>query len=263
MDQIVADLRSAFADLYANSIAFTALVVEGIVVALVALLLARLLRGRVGAGLNRAGVDPHVVTLVANAATIAVYALAATLIVSLLGGNWTSAVTILSAGTVALTLALQDVLRGFVAGIYLLLERPFAIGDTIKVRDVEGTVEAIDLRTTVLRGEAAGVVVVPNATVFSEIVTNRSGGYLPRLTARLSELPADAADPLPAIEEAVAGLAGIVGGPRLEEVTADAKGLAVAISIAHAPGAEPAPALAARLRERFPGAAVAVGRGGG
>lgn len=260
MTQVVTELVTAWEVFSADLIAFTIHAVEAVVVALVAIVIARLLRQRVAAGLLRARADPHVATLASNAVLVGVYALAATLIVSLLGGNWTSAVTILSAGTVALTLALQDVLRGFVAGVYLLLERPFAIGDRIKVRDVEGTVEAIDLRTTVLRGEGAGVVVVPNATVFAEILTNRSLGHLTRTTARISKLPAGSADPLPAIEEAVSRLPGLVGAPRLDEVTADEDGLAVAVSVAHAPDAEIAPALAARLRERFPAAAVSVVR---
>jgi len=257
---IVTDLVTALEGFSDDLIAFTVHAIEAVVVALVAILLARLLRQRVAAGLLRARVDPHDATLVSNGVVVGVYAVAATLVISLIGGNWTSAVTILSAGTVALTLALQDVLRGFVAGVYLLLERPFAIGDRIKVRDVEGTVEAIDLRTTILRGEGAGIVVVPNATVFAEILTNRSLGHQLRTTARLSMLPTAGADPFPGIEEAVAGLPGVVGVPRLDEVTADADGLAVAVSVAHAADTEIAPALAARLRERFPAAAVSVVR---
>ena len=260
MTQVVTELRAAVAGLSQDLLAFAIHAVEAIVVALVAVLVARAVRGRVLAGLPRAGVDPNLATLASNGVVVGVYALAGTLVVSLLGGDWTSAVTILSAGTVVLTLALQDVLRGFVAGVYLLVERPFAIGDRIKVRDVEGTVEAIDLRTTILRSEGAGTVVVPNATVFGEILTNRSVGHLLRTTVRLSNLPAESGDPLSAIEEAVSGLPGLVGAPRLDEVTADTEGLTVAVSVAHAPGTEVAPALAARLRERFPAAAVSVSR---
>jgi hypothetical protein len=258
--QVVTDLVTALEALYDDVIAFAVHAVEALVVALVAFFLARVLRRRMAAGLLRARVDPNVATLASNGILVSVYATAATLVVSLLGGNWTSAVTILSAGTVALTLALQDVLRGFVAGVYLLLERPFAIGDRIKVRDVEGEVQAIDLRTTVLRSEGVGVVVVPNATVFGEILTNRSVGHLHRTTARLSSLPADGGDPIPGIEDVVRGLPGLVGLPRLDEVTANDEGVAVAVSVAHAPESEIAPALAARLRERFPSAAVSVSR---
>jgi small-conductance mechanosensitive channel len=72
----------------------------------------------------------------------------------------------------AISLALQDVLKNVFAGIYLLIERPFQVGDTIKVRDFIGVVETIELRTTLLRAEDA-VIHVPNAILFSEILVNR------------------------------------------------------------------------------------------
>jgi small-conductance mechanosensitive channel len=72
----------------------------------------------------------------------------------------------------AVSLALQDVLKNVFAGIYLLVERPFLPGEIIKVRDFVGTVESIGLRTTMLRHEGE-LVFVPNAILFSEILINR------------------------------------------------------------------------------------------
>src|SRR5215203_7784 len=48
------------------------------------------------------------------------------------------------------TLGLQGVLQSLVAGIFILFERPFNVGDHVSfsVHDVEGTVEEISLRTT-------------------------------------------------------------------------------------------------------------------
>lgn len=75
----------------------------------------------------------------------------------------------------AVSLALQDVLKNVFAGIYLLIERPFQPGETIKVRDFLGTVETIELRTTILRAEDS-IIHVPNAILFSEILVNRGRG---------------------------------------------------------------------------------------
>lgn len=72
----------------------------------------------------------------------------------------------------AVSLALQDVLKNVFAGIYLLIERPFRPGEIIKVRDFVGTVESIELRTTLLRADEA-TIHVPNAILFSEILVNR------------------------------------------------------------------------------------------
>ena len=51
----------------------------------------------------------------------------------------------------AVGLAIQDILKNFFAGFYLLFERPFRVGDKITVRDHHGTVVEIGLRTTSLR----------------------------------------------------------------------------------------------------------------
>ena len=67
---------------------------------------------------------------------------------------------------------MQDVLKNVFAGIYLLIERPFRPGDTIKVRDFVGRVETVDLRTTTLRSDGE-IVYVPNAILFSEVLVNR------------------------------------------------------------------------------------------
>lgn len=79
-------------------------------------------------------------------------------------------------GTVGLAfgLALQDILKNFFSGVYLLLERPFRVGDTIKVKDQTGVVENVGVRTTQLRTTDNIQVLVPNATVFSEVVSNHT-----------------------------------------------------------------------------------------
>ncbi len=76
--------------------------------------------------------------------------------------------------TLAFSLALQDILKNFFSGVYLLLERPFRVGDTIKVKEQTGVVENIGVRTTQLRTVDNVQILVPNATVFSEVVANQT-----------------------------------------------------------------------------------------
>jgi small-conductance mechanosensitive channel len=75
----------------------------------------------------------------------------------------------------AASLALQDLLKNFCAGVYLLFERPFRIGDEIAVRDYRGRVADIGIRVTSLHTEERLEVLIPNAIVLSEVVVNRSG----------------------------------------------------------------------------------------
>jgi small-conductance mechanosensitive channel len=72
----------------------------------------------------------------------------------------------------AASLALQDILKSFCAGVYLLFERPFLIGDEIKVKEFQGRVVDIGIRTTVLHTEDGREVLVPNSVVLADIVVN-------------------------------------------------------------------------------------------
>ncbi|MEA2640684.1 MAG: small conductance mechanosensitive channel [Chloroflexota bacterium] len=78
------------------------------------------------------------------------------------------------AAGLALSLAAQDILKSFFAGLYLLFERPFLIGDEIQVKDYIGVVEEVGFRATTMRTSDNVRLVVPNAIIFSEVVSNRA-----------------------------------------------------------------------------------------
>jgi small conductance mechanosensitive channel len=73
---------------------------------------------------------------------------------------------------IVLGLSLQDILKNFFAGIWVLIERPFRIGDTIEVGGYSGAVEEITFRTTLLRTSDAQQVIVPNGTFMTSSVVN-------------------------------------------------------------------------------------------
>lgn len=76
--------------------------------------------------------------------------------------------------TVGLTFVIQDILKNFAAGIYILLEGPFRIGDCITADGYTGNVEDVQLRATKLRIASGEQVIVPNSKLFSDIVINRT-----------------------------------------------------------------------------------------
>lgn len=87
-------------------------------------------------------------------------------------------VAVLGTFTVALTVALQDILKNLVAGFYILIERPFHIGDQVNITSGPvtyiGKVEDIQLRTTILRQTSGEEVSVPNLVIFSNAVINNT-----------------------------------------------------------------------------------------
>lgn len=73
-----------------------------------------------------------------------------------------------------ITFALQDLIKNLVAGVYLLGERPFEIGDLVTVSPHTGEVKDINMRATTLRLITGEEMIVPNALLFDGIVTNQS-----------------------------------------------------------------------------------------
>jgi len=70
--------------------------------------------------------------------------------------------------------ALQDIMKNFASGIILLLQQPFHVGETIGVKGFDGTVLAIDLRSTEMRAADGRVVILPNADVLANPIVNYS-----------------------------------------------------------------------------------------
>jgi small-conductance mechanosensitive channel len=78
----------------------------------------------------------------------------------------------LGVGSIVLGFALQDTLGNLMAGIALLFERPFGVGDWIKVGNIEGAVVEMNWRSVRLRTLERDLMVVPNSVLGKEIITN-------------------------------------------------------------------------------------------
>lgn len=76
--------------------------------------------------------------------------------------------------SVAIGFAFKDVLQNFFAGILILWRRPFIVGDEIKVREFEGTVEDITTRSTRVKTYDGERAVLPNGDVYTNAVLVRS-----------------------------------------------------------------------------------------
>ena len=79
-------------------------------------------------------------------------------------------IKVLGIGTVAIGFAFQNILQNFLAGILLLLQEPFRLGDLISVTGIEGSVSDIQARATVVTTKEGRDVVIPNAVIFTNPV---------------------------------------------------------------------------------------------
>lgn len=78
----------------------------------------------------------------------------------------------LSVGGLALGLAAQDTVANLFGAVAIFLDKPFHIGDVIKVESVTGTVEGIGLRSTCIRNSEGHHVMIPNKLMGNAIITN-------------------------------------------------------------------------------------------
>ena len=110
--------------------------------------------------------------LLRKVAKVAIIIAAAVLTADNLDIKITSLLAGLSVGGLALGLAAQDTVANLFGAVAIFLDKPFHIGDLIKVEGVDGTVESIGLRSTRIRNGDGHHVTVPNKLMGNAIITN-------------------------------------------------------------------------------------------
>jgi small conductance mechanosensitive channel len=84
----------------------------------------------------------------------------------------------------AVGFALQNIMQNFAAGIILLLQQPFKIGDVVNVAGFDGTIMQMDLRTTEMKALDGRIVTLPNGDILAGAIVNYT-----RARRRRVELP--------------------------------------------------------------------------
>jgi small conductance mechanosensitive channel len=151
-------------------------------------LAARLIRSLVRKEMARVKADPQVTLLVSRITFLAGILVGFIAAFTVLFGS--PALVFGGFGFLALafSLAFQDILKNFIAGMFLLVERPFRIGDEITVDNHTGVVENIEMRTTTLRTSDGEQVLTPNALVYTGTIINRTR-YPTRLFTLTAKIP--------------------------------------------------------------------------
>ncbi len=127
-----------------------------------------------------AHVHPVIQIFAARFTFIAILFSAILWILGVFNVNAATLATVLGSFGLALSLSAQDLFKNLVAGVYLLLERPFVVGDTITIGAYTGQVEVVDMRTITLRTTDGQLVIVPNTLVMSQIVVRKQNGIPPQ-----------------------------------------------------------------------------------
>jgi len=118
--------------------------------------------------------DDHLVPLLRKLIKGALIIIALIMILSDLGFDVASILAGLGIGGLAFALAAKDLLANLFGGVAIIMDKSFSIGQRIKVQGVDGTVQQIGLRTTVVESLDGTKLTIPNAKIADNVIENVS-----------------------------------------------------------------------------------------
>ncbi len=122
--------------------------------------------------MEKRGLDLSVAKFFASLVRYLILAGAILGILGMFGVQTASFAAVIAATGLAIGLAFQGTLSNFAAGVMLLVFRPFKVGDAVKIADKVGLVEEIELFTSEIRTFDNRMIVIPNSSIFGNIIEN-------------------------------------------------------------------------------------------
>jgi len=160
--------------LQTSGVEFATNVLVALVVFFVGRMLASWVVGLSRKAMQRADVDKTLETFLSNLLRMVLLVLVIITAIGMLGVQTTSFIAIFGAAGLAIGLALQGSLSNFAAGVLIVLFRPYRVGDWIEGAGISGSVEQVQILTTVLKTGDNKKVIVPNSQIMDSIITNYS-----------------------------------------------------------------------------------------
>jgi small-conductance mechanosensitive channel len=150
------------------------LIVVSILIILVTIGLERILRNIISKYSIRINLDKHAENILRLSAKVIVYSIGIVALLQYLGVGveWFLGVSALTGA--AIGFASTQTLGNFLAGLYLMVSKPFSIKDYVKIGGVEGSVEEITINYTKLFTPTYNITKIPNRTVLDSTITNYS-----------------------------------------------------------------------------------------
>ena len=142
--------------------------VAGAIVFAVFWLVARLVRNLVMRAMARRSIRSDAALLTTRAVYVGVIGLGGFMFVALSLGSGIVGVTGVLVAAVMTSLGLQDLVKNYVSGFYVLMEKNVRVGDLVESGGYRGLVTDVRMRVTYLRGARGEMIVVPNGELFNK-----------------------------------------------------------------------------------------------
>ncbi|MCL5951170.1 MAG: mechanosensitive ion channel family protein [Chloroflexi bacterium] len=123
--------------------------------------------------LERTRARQNMILFSARVAQLGILVLGAMVALGFIGVPFADLAALVGLATLALSVSLQDIIRNLLAGLYLLIEHPFEVGDKIDISGQLGVIEDVGMRTTILRDRDDNRVIVPNLVMFNSVITQK------------------------------------------------------------------------------------------
>lgn len=157
------------------------------VILLVAGMLAIRIVGRIlKVSLEKTKLEKAAHSLITSLANVAMYVLLGLIVASSLGIDVTSIVALASVLTLALSLALQNMVSNIIGGFTILYTHPFRSGDYVEIAGQGGTVKEINMTYTMLATPDNKLISIPNSAVVAAQIVNYSASETRRVEVVVS-----------------------------------------------------------------------------
>ena len=180
---------------FASVVAFLPTLLKAVLLLIVCLIVTKILMVASGKILGKSKLDKSLHSLILSTLKVLLLFLTIMIVAPSLGIETSSLLAVLSIAGVAVSLSIQGILGNFFSGITLLMSKPFKVGDYVTVGGQSGTIVETGLTHTKLNTVDNQVILVPNSSVTSNVITNVSTEDTRRLdfvfTASYDSSPAD------------------------------------------------------------------------
>lgn len=176
--------------------------------------------------LNRVTLAPEAESLIGRMVRIGVVLAGFVVVLLVLGWGQLALSFVAGLGISGLVIgfALQDITKNFAAGLLLLFQRPFRVGDRISIGGDEGVITDLSLRETTLRTVDGRELLVPNATIYTGTITNLTRYNQRRHSVELTlKRDVDVGQALPVLQETLRSVPQLLEKPQPDIIVTHVK----------------------------------------
>ena len=156
-------------------------VVTALAIFLIGKFVVRLVVGAIAKLMQKQEVDKTLEKFICNLVRTALMVVVIIAAIGAIGVETTSFIAIFGAAGLAVGLALQGSLSNFASGVLIVLFRPYRVGDWVEAAGISGSVEQVQILTTILKTGDNKQIIVPNSQIMDSIITNYSANETRRV----------------------------------------------------------------------------------